>query len=119
MLDERAGADATAGDETAVVSVTVEGHPLYLSVRRLESGQAGADEREIAASRPTLEEALDSLVGVARAVGTRLQQTGSQKATVELACEFAVESGTLVAVLGKATARSTFKVALEWAAPAP
>lgn len=119
MLEERAGADTSAGDETAVVPVTVDGQPIYLSVRRLESGQAGADEREIAASRPNLEEALDSLVGVARAVGTRLQQTGSQRATVEFACEFAVESGTLVAVLGKATARSTFKVALEWVAPTP
>ncbi|MGC9538130.1 CU044_2847 family protein [Streptomyces sp. UG1] len=96
--------------------MTADGQTLYLSVQRL-GATTGGSEREIAARRPTLEEAVDSLVGVARAVGARLQQTGSAKATVEFACEFAVESGTLVAVLGKATARSTFKVALEWVAP--
>jgi hypothetical protein len=119
VFNERAVEDASAGDETTLVPVTADGQTLYLSVRRLDSATAGASEREIAARRPTLEEAVDSLVGVARAVGVRLQQTGSARATVEFACEFAVESGTLVAVLGKATARSTFKVALEWAAPSP
>jgi hypothetical protein len=35
----------------------------------------------------------------------------------EFGCEFAVESGTLVAVVGKASGRSAFKVGLEWSAP--
>jgi hypothetical protein len=119
VINEGVAADAPTGGETALVPVTADGQTLYLSVQRLGSTTSGGSEHEIAARRPTLEEAVDSLVGVARAVGTRLQQTGSDKATVEFACEFAVESGTLVAVLGKATARSTFKVALEWTAPTP
>ncbi|MGW7047839.1 CU044_2847 family protein [Streptomyces avermitilis] len=118
MIGEGVAGDASAEGEAALIPVTADGQTVYLSVQRL-GATAGGSESEIAARRPTLEEAVDSLVGVARAVGTRLQQTGSAKATVEFACEFAVESGTLVAVLGKATARSTFKVALEWVAPSP
>ncbi len=67
--------DAPADGEAALGPVTADGQALYLSVRRL-GATTGGSEREIAARRPTLEEAVDSLVGVARAVGTRLQQTG-------------------------------------------
>ncbi|MFJ1975416.1 CU044_2847 family protein [Streptomyces sp. NPDC087903] len=119
MIDEGVARDAPTAGETVLVPVTADGQTLYLSVQQLDATVSGGGEREIAARRPTLEEAVDSLVGVARAVGTRLQQTGSARAAVEFACEFAVESGTLVAVLGKATARSTSKVTLEWAAPSP
>ncbi|MFI6967115.1 CU044_2847 family protein [Streptomyces sp. NPDC050255] len=106
-------------DENALVPVMAAGQTVLLSVQRRGRQSTPEGEREIAARRLSLDEAVDSLVGIARSVGQRLQETGSTKATVEFGCEFAVESGQLVAVLGKATARSTFKVALEWAAPTP
>jgi len=37
-----------------------------------------------------------------------------KKATIELGVEVAVESGTLVAVIGKANGKSTLKVQLEF-----
>ncbi|WP_050362042.1 CU044_2847 family protein [Streptomyces anulatus] len=123
MFDERLAAETVSmqgtEDEATLVPVTAAGQTVLLSVQRHGEQGTPEGEREIAARRLSLDEAVDSLVGIARSVGQRLQETGSTKATVEFGCEFAVESGQLVAVLGKATARSTFKVALEWAAPTP
>ncbi|MFD0514217.1 CU044_2847 family protein [Streptomyces aureus] len=123
MINERIAEETTpvdqTKDETALVPVTAAGQTVLLSVQRLGRQGAPEGERDIAARCLSLDEAVDSLVGVARSVGQRLQESGSTKATVEFGCEFAVESGQIVAVLGKATARSTFKVALEWTAPTP
>ncbi|SOE08029.1 CU044_2847 family protein [Streptomyces sp. Ag109_G2-15] len=107
------------GTET-LVPLTVEGQTVYLSVRSLGPGAgypAPGEESDISARRPTLEQALDGLMCLARAMGARLQQSGASKAIVQFGCEFALESGTFVAVVGKATAKSTFTVGLEWEKP--
>lgn len=103
--------------EGTLVPLQVEGQLVYLSAQEL--GPPRGEEDEIAWRPPTLEQALDGLMGVARAMGARLQQSDASKVTVEFGCEFAVESGAFVAVIGKASGRSAFKVALEWTAPTP
>jgi len=64
-----------------------------------------------------LDSVLDSLTAVARAMGTRLQQTGASKATVEFGCDVSLDTGQLLAVVGKASSKSAWKVTLEWTAP--
>jgi hypothetical protein len=104
-------------DGMAAVPVDVDGQRVYVWV---EEELAGADdEQEIAFRKPSLDQALDGVMGVVRAMGGRLQSTNATKVSVEFACEFAVESGAFVAVIGKASGKSTFKVALEWTKPAP
>jgi hypothetical protein len=108
------------GDPSTLVPLRVDGQVVYLAVQELGApGAPGAspDEEDISSRPPTLEQALDGLMGVARTMGARLQQSDASKVVVEFGCEFALESGSLVAVIGKASTRSTFKVALEWNSP--
>jgi Trypsin-co-occurring domain 1 len=110
-------ADGGLADQvaTALVPLEVGEHAVYLEVREL--GQAGlppGEEREIFGGRPTLDQVLDGLMGLARAMGTRLQQSDASRVMVQFGCEVALETGTFVAVIGKASAKSTFTVELEW-----
>jgi Trypsin-co-occurring domain 1 len=108
------------GNGAALVPMIVNDHRVYLSVQEIRDPQRGRDEEvEIASRRPTLDQVLGGLTGFAKEMATRLQGTDASKVSVEFGCEFALESGTFVAVIGKATAKSTFKVALEWTKPAP
>lgn len=111
-LDPSAG--ATGGsDREALVPIEVDGHRVYLAVQRLDP-RPGADEREVAARRPSIADALDGLTAVARDIAAKLSTMDADTVTIEFGCEFAIESGTFVAVLGKASAKSAFKVGLEW-----
>ncbi|MFI6608052.1 CU044_2847 family protein [Streptomyces sp. NPDC050507] len=100
------------------VPVEVDGQTVHLSVaaggQRTESGLG--EEQEIGWRRPSLDPVLDGLTAVARAMGTRLQQTGVSKATVEFGCDVSLDSGQLLAVLGKTTSKAAWKVTLEWSA---
>ncbi|MGW1432925.1 CU044_2847 family protein [Streptomyces sp. NPDC002431] len=101
------------------VPVDVDGQTVHFSIAP-GGGRARPDlgeEQEISWRRPTLAPVLDGLTHVARAMGTRLQQTGASKATVEFGCDVSVDSGQLFAVFGKATSKSAWKVTLEWTAP--
>ncbi|MFF9817189.1 CU044_2847 family protein [Streptomyces sp. NPDC014006] len=103
----------------AVVPVEIDGHQVLLSVA---SGGRGpvtdpAEEREIGWRAARMDSLLDGLTAAARAMGERLRQTGATKATVEFGCDVSYESGQLLAVLGKASAKSAWKVTLEWTAP--
>jgi hypothetical protein len=97
------------------VPLSVDGQLVYLAVERSGSHE----EEDVGWRPPTLERGLDGLMSVARAMGARLQQSDASRAVVEFGCEFAVESGSLVAVIGKASGKSAFKVTLEWTRPAP
>jgi hypothetical protein len=103
-----------------LVPLNVDGQRIYLCAQESAGTYPSGErpEEEIAWRPPTLEQALDGLVGVARAMGTRLRRTEASKATVEFGCEFVLESGSFVAVIGKTSGKSTFKVALEWTNPA-
>jgi Trypsin-co-occurring domain 1 len=105
--------------DTVLVPVTAGGRKVYLSVRDLSADEgAGRDEEEIASgARPTLDQALAGLTGVAEEVAAKLEGLKASRLTIEFGCEFVLESGAFVAVVGKATARSAFKVGLEWTKP--
>jgi hypothetical protein len=106
-------------DGDVLVPVEVDGHRILFSVRPNPLGEERTYEweQDIVARRPSLQGALDDLAAVARELGSRLQDAAVSKVSVEFGCEFAVESGGFVAVIGKASARSTFKVGLEWTKP--
>jgi len=73
------------------------------------------DEVLVSASGlPNLDTALDGLVATAEAAFRKIEQLKWTKAVVELGVEFALESGTLVAVLGKASGKSALTVQLEF-----
>ncbi|MGW7523267.1 CU044_2847 family protein [Streptomyces sp. NPDC054783] len=112
------------GDElrSTLIPLEIDGTSVYLSVQEL-GGSSHAEfdefrETEISSRRPTLEQALDGLTGLARAMGARLQESDASRVVVEFGCDFALETGTFVAVVGKASTRSSFKVGLEWERPA-
>ena len=72
-------------------------------------------EREISGRRrPALEQVLDGVSAFAEEVVRRVQRTDADRITVTFGCEAVLESGSLVAAIGRASASSTFTVELEW-----
>jgi hypothetical protein len=106
-------------DEEILVPVEVKGRTILLSVlpNRSEERIAGEWEQDIASRRPSLQALFDDLIAVTRELGSRLQDTTASKVNIEFGCDFAVELGGFVAVIGRASARSAFKVGLEWTKP--
>jgi hypothetical protein len=97
-----------------LVELQADGSVLYVEAREL-----GHDEQELSGS--VLERPVAAAEQVAAAVGTfattigaSLAQTGCQKYTIEFGCDIAVETGRVVALLGKGTAASSVKITLEW-----
>jgi hypothetical protein len=115
-----AGSESPSEDSVRLVPIEVDGQRIYLSVRAVQParGEPG-DEREIAYRKPRLEQVLDGLAVFAQEIGGRFQETNASKVTVQFGCEVVLESGTLIAVIGKASATSTITVGLEWAKPTP
>ncbi|MFI0962952.1 CU044_2847 family protein [Streptomyces sp. NPDC021080] len=99
--------------ETVVVPVTQDGVRIHVFADSTES-EAGGEETEISARRPDLGHVMSGLNTVARAMGEQARQSTASKVTVEFGCDIALESGSLVAAIGKASAKSAFKVTLEW-----
>lgn len=105
----------TSDDSSALlVPLQLHGDRLYLSARRLGPG---VDEQEVSARMPTIDDVIGGLTALARGAAGRLRETDASRITIEFGCEFAIESGTLVAIIGKASGKSAFKVGLEWSAP--
>lgn len=115
-VEQGGGRDASAAE--LLVPLTFNGQQVYLSVERVEavSREVGSED-DIAWRPPSLEQALDGLMGVVRIMGDRLRDSGASKVGVEFGCEFVLESGGFAAVIGKASGKSAFKVALEWTEP--
>ncbi|MDG4819322.1 MULTISPECIES: CU044_2847 family protein [unclassified Micromonospora] len=106
---------AVDGPES-LVPLRVDGHVVYLSTGVLRAG-ASSDEAEVAARPASLDEALAGLAAFAGKVADSLRGADVTRLSVEFSCEFAVESGKFVAILGKASAKSGVKVGLEWEKP--
>lgn len=77
------------------------------------------DESPISGRERQFKHVLDSLAAFAQQVSTALQPTNASKVSVQFGCEVVVESGSFIAVIGKASAKSTMTVSLEWTAPTP
>lgn len=109
MLEEVSG--SASADEGMLIPVMVDGDRAYMSVRRLD--RAG-DEDEIAARLPSFDEVVGKITAVASGAVGSLRATGASKVILEFGCEIGVEAGQLIAIIGKASGKSTFKIGLEW-----
>ncbi|QGN49830.1 hypothetical protein GKC29_25400 [Micromonospora sp. WMMC415] len=98
---------------SVVVPLHVDGHVIYLASADLVPAMS-SDETEVAARPVDLDNALAALTAFATKVGDHLKQADVSRLTVEFSCEFGVESGKFVAIVGKASAKSGVKVGLEW-----
>lgn len=76
-----------------------------------------ATEVEVSGRAPTSRQVLKVIRRFAEELTEELGGTDATKVTVEFGCEIAVESGTVFAVLGKASTKSALKVVLEWDRP--
>lgn len=112
-------------DEVERVAVDAGGHRIYLSARQdklAPETAAEGEEEEISfrqPSRPRLEQLLDGVAGFAQEIASRLQSTDASKVSVQFGCEVLVEAGQIIAVIGKASSKSTITVGLEWTKPTP
>lgn len=99
-----------------LVPATVGDCRLYVSVHDVDPPMTGVTpERPIGARLPAVEGALDGLAQFAGEIVRRFEQTDAQKVTVEFGCDIVLESGTFLAVIGKASSTSSITVGLEWA----
>jgi hypothetical protein len=101
-----------------LVELQADGSVLYVEAREL-ARSPGDDEEELSGSvRRVSAVAVDQVSaavgGFASRIGASLAQSGCQRYSVEFGCEIAVETGQVVAVLGKGTATSSVKITLEW-----
>jgi hypothetical protein len=106
-------------DDRVLVPVSVGDRKVYLAVQQIGEPVDPGEEREIAARGPALADLVAGLTDFVEQFSGRLQRTDASRVTLEFGCEFAVESGSFIAVIGKASARSTLKVGLEWTKPEP
>jgi hypothetical protein len=105
--------------ETVLVPVLVGGCRLLLAAHDVSGGDLADDDTEVEiASHPArdrmLNGMLDGLAAFATEVVTRFEPTSASKVSVQFDCDVALESGTLVAVVGKASWQRTFSVTVEW-----
>ncbi|MFC8090430.1 CU044_2847 family protein [Streptomyces sp. NPDC057301] len=126
-MGETGDVAAAEPEEVELIAVDAGGQRIYLSVRQDQSAQGSArragaedEEEEIGArrpGRPRLEQLLDGLAGFAQEIAGRLQSTDASRVSVQFGCEVMVEAGQLIAVIGKASSKSTITVGLEWDKP--
>jgi hypothetical protein len=92
---------------------------LYVEAYDLhpESAADYGEERDIAAVKPDMTEVIRALRAFSGSLAESLRESRATRFTIEFGCEIALETGQLVAVLGKASAKSTLKVTLEWEQP--
>lgn len=105
----------TAPQGAVLVPVTVGGCRLLVAARDVPGGPVDADgEVEIGARKPRLDRVLEGLAVFANEVVEKFEPTNASKVSVQFGCEVAVQTGTLIAVIGQASAQSAFTVTLEW-----
>ncbi|MFF1656123.1 CU044_2847 family protein [Streptomyces sp. NPDC058255] len=100
-----------------MIPVTLpDGSRLLVRAQRTEQtvGSGDDDEREIAARVPSIDQVTDAVGGFANRIGTALRCSAPTRLTVEFDCEIGFDSGGLIAVLGKGSAKSAFRVVMEW-----
>jgi hypothetical protein len=113
VLDENPSATAfvpvQAGQTRIVIAAQDFSRPPGMPGRA-----ADADEVEVAGRRPTLNDVVEGITVVAQEISRGLRATDADRVTVEFGCDFGWETGSVVAVFGKATGTSAVKVGLEW-----
>lgn len=117
MYDDNDHHGSAVPEREILVPVQVDGRQVLLSVRPLAAGTGPEDEHEISARAPALDQVIDGVAALARTVAGRFHDLDASKVTMEFGCEIGFESGSFIAILGKATTKSAFKVGLEWSKP--
>ncbi len=97
-----------------LVSVDIDGTRAFVSV----VGSSGQEEVSTRGALD-LQAAFDASAGAARKAITAVSDLEWTSAKVTLGVEFALESGSLVAVFGKANAKSSISIELEFIRDAP
>lgn len=93
-----------------------DGAVLYVAASRLPG--AGSGEIEVAGRVPSTRQVIEVIGKFASELTDELgSKSGATRFSVEFGCEIAVETGQVFAVLGKAGAKSSLKVTLEWERP--
>ena len=114
------GRQETAGASQRLIPVELAGRTVMVAVAgeglAAVAGAVAGEEREVSGrvGKPALEQVLDGLAVLATEIAARMRTTDATRVGVEFGCDIAVESGALVAVIGKASATSSIKVSLEW-----
>jgi len=90
---------------------------LYVVASRLSADGVGTGEIEVAGRTPSTRQIIEVIGRFADELTSELGKSGATRFTVEFGCEIAVETGQVFAVLGKASAKSSLKVTLEWERP--
>lgn len=90
---------------------------LYVCASRLPTDRADGGEVEVAGRAPSTRQIIEVIGRFAEELTDNLGKSGATRFTVEFGCEIAVETGQVFAVLGKANAKSSLKVMLEWESP--
>lgn len=92
--------------------------PINVGNRRMYVETMALGDEEIAGRAVDVAELTNSLQLVAETItnslSAGLREVKPGKVTVEFGCEVAMETGTLVAVLVKGTAKANLKVTMEW-----
>jgi hypothetical protein len=94
----------------SLVPIDIDGVVVYVEARTDVDPYA---EIEVI-SGGSIERALAGIASIAKKSFVELSSLEWSKLTVELGVEFAVESGGIVAVVGKASSSSSLKVVLEF-----
>jgi hypothetical protein len=87
---------------------------LYVSASRLSADQTYDGEVEVAGRIPSTRQIIEVIGRFADELTGELGKSAATRFTVEFGCEIAVETGQVFAVLGKADAKSSLRVTLEW-----
>lgn len=94
-----------------------DGGKLFVHAEVIERtcpGDLGEEEQEIAGRVPAVEDVANAVGGFAERIGAALKRSAPSRFTVEFECEIGFEAGALVAVIGKGSAKSAFRVTVEW-----
>ncbi|MEA5479552.1 CU044_2847 family protein [Pseudanabaena galeata UHCC 0370] len=95
-------------DRTQNIPVKLEGGRTI----RVEVTQTG--RVDVASGASEFKDVTDALEEIVQAIAEPINRANPTKATVKFGLEIAVESGKLIAVLGKGSAKANLEIALEW-----
>jgi Trypsin-co-occurring domain 1 len=110
---------AEHGGDIVITAWTSEQLPVHIRASVIDAlpdapnGVAG--ERELAGRPRSVSDALQGISSLAADLKKQVGGLKPARTSIEIGLEFALESGHLVAIIGKATGKSSVKLTLEWA----
>ncbi|MEU4387487.1 CU044_2847 family protein [Promicromonospora sp. NPDC023805] len=101
------------------VRVRVGEHTVLVMAEAIgDSGARLEGESPVSERTPRMEEAIAAAASAAEEAARAFLAGGIASVTVEIGIEFAIESGSLIAVIGKASSKSSIKVIANYERPA-